>query len=166
MFEVIFFEKLKKFTTICGRAYFSEFVLFPNRGLRPIRVLIAHQRGGYTETDTRREAFAPPSPPGSHRHFSFRSSSYPSMRIARSWRCMAVATLIIMTPTSTTFATFLSMHSQWYVPRINDACQSRVVGARLRQSCLEVWHAIQYPWGSVAIRPGPCGFGTCPQAHS
>ena len=35
-----------------------------NRGRRPIRVLIEHQRGGYTEADTKREAFAVSGPPG------------------------------------------------------------------------------------------------------
>ena len=31
---------------------------FPNRGLRPIRVLITVQRGGYTETHTKRDRAA------------------------------------------------------------------------------------------------------------
>ena len=32
------------------------FAFFPNRGRRPIRVLILVQREGYTETQTKREA--------------------------------------------------------------------------------------------------------------
>ena len=38
----------------------DQVAFFPNRGRRPIRVLMEVQRGGYTETDTKHEAFAVP----------------------------------------------------------------------------------------------------------
>ena len=44
-------------------------LFFPNRGLRPIRVLILHQREGYTEAHTKREAT--PSPAGRRSQWLF-----------------------------------------------------------------------------------------------